>query len=237
MSGLIVQQSALHEHAWYVANDPIIPDGCVATESDTGKIKIGDGSKKWSQLQFSGTISLPGVYFKHTFETAAAPDLILEIRADEVWEFDFMIWCVTENASLSNTGNNGTYNGILATVGSPKQFLANSWIVNQHYFGSSSHAANNAANQTHMPLAQYGKASNGSGKIYRRKQSPTLRVMPFSIDCSLHAYYTAVSGVQVQQFVGYLNNNVQNIPDTETLKLVLQFHTEARGWFKYRKVS
>ena len=46
-------------HAALNSVNPVLADREIMVETDTGKIKIGDGRTKWSSLPYSGGIEVP----------------------------------------------------------------------------------------------------------------------------------------------------------------------------------
>lgn len=42
------------DRASWISNDPVLPQGQIALESDSSQFKVGDGNKRWSELSYQG---------------------------------------------------------------------------------------------------------------------------------------------------------------------------------------
>lgn len=85
----------------WTSADPILAEGELGLETDTTKIKIGDGTNNWSDLEYFGNLeSLNNV----------GDVVITSVSTGQVLQFDGTNWVnATLDALPDQTGNNGKY--------------------------------------------------------------------------------------------------------------------------------
>lgn len=230
MSSLLIQQSAVHSAEWFRTVDPVIPADLTTVESDTGMVKVGNGSSHYSTLPYTGTVINDRTIVNQVFYDGPCPDLSFMLNVDETVEFEYSYAIPNVAAgTLPSSAKIGNNVGIVGQVGPDLAVLANSWKYNGHqFFGSASHGVGTSD----VGLLNISTTSNivsASGTIHRRRAIGAERALMVRMLMADTSY--------IRDSLFFLNTAFVNslLSSNDPVKFHVSFHPDIRGYFKVLK--
>lgn len=230
MSNITIEQTAFKSKDWFQANNPILPAACKGIESDTGKIKVGNGTTPWNLLPYVGNVAGERLIANNKAETAASPalaDIEFMINPGESYEFDFGLYHKDKVTFAGNLNAGLVVQPVAIWVGT-KALATGAWTFINYYAKVTMAAGYSTTNNCAL-ISSYARLM-GYGKIIRRYHGGLDN--PLLVESTTREWgATADDYFDVRSF---MNNQITD--DTEK-KIIISFHPHARGHFKIRKKS